>query len=145
MSIDTVSNARPSLSHAVAVEIKVSMVRKGISGRQLAQRLGVSQTWVSIRLTGTTPIDLNDLQRIADALGVKVVDLLPDARPTGGWVTPAARPRGCRHPGRPNVPHALTRPQRLPHPPAGTNRRSTLWHGPYTPRHTDDHQRKNAA
>jgi transcriptional regulator with XRE-family HTH domain len=65
------------LSEQVAEEIRVMMTRRRMSGRQLAQRLNVSPAWVSYRLTGTQPIDLNDLQQIADVLEVAVGDLLP--------------------------------------------------------------------
>ncbi|HEY0697216.1 MAG TPA: helix-turn-helix transcriptional regulator [Micromonospora sp.] len=66
-----------NLSDLVAEEIRAMMARKRISGRQLAQKLGVSPSWVSYRLTGVQPIDLNDLQRIAHALDVIVLNLLP--------------------------------------------------------------------
>jgi transcriptional regulator with XRE-family HTH domain len=53
------------------------MGRRRISGAQLARQLNVSAAWVSYRLTGTQPIDLNDLDRIAAVLDVDVVTLLP--------------------------------------------------------------------
>lgn len=56
------------------------MARRRMSGRQLASTLGVSPAWVSYRLTGAQEIGLNDLQRIADVLGVEVHDLLPPRR-----------------------------------------------------------------
>lgn len=65
-----------TLSRRVGLEIKVLLLRRGMSGRRLAQHLGESQTWLSARLAGTTPIDLNDLERIAVALGLDPVDLL---------------------------------------------------------------------
>jgi transcriptional regulator with XRE-family HTH domain len=66
------------------MEIKVAMVRAGVTGRELARRLGTSQTWVSTRLNGVTPLDLDDMQRIADALGVTIVELMQAAvRRTG--------------------------------------------------------------
>jgi transcriptional regulator with XRE-family HTH domain len=68
-----------SLSARLGMEIKLEMVRAGISGRRLAIRLGVSQTWVSTRTTGATPIDVNELENIADALGVPVAELLSRA------------------------------------------------------------------
>lgn len=51
--------------------------RRRMSGRELARQLDVSASWVSYRLTGQQPIDLNDLDRIASTLGVTVADLLP--------------------------------------------------------------------
>ena len=48
----------------------------------------MSQPAVSKRLSGITPIDINDLFGIADALGVAPADLLTtsaDVPPVGGW------------------------------------------------------------
>jgi transcriptional regulator with XRE-family HTH domain len=78
MSID-VTRAQTTLTGRVAEEIRVVMTRRRFSGARLAKELGVSPAWISYRLTGTQPIDLNDLERIATALGVKVADLFPRA------------------------------------------------------------------
>jgi transcriptional regulator with XRE-family HTH domain len=54
--------------------------RRGLvpsSGKELATMTGMSQSGISARLTGATPIDLNELDAIARALGVEVVELLP--------------------------------------------------------------------
>jgi transcriptional regulator with XRE-family HTH domain len=73
-----------TLSEQVAEEVRALLARRRMSGRQLASQLGVSPSWVSYRLTGAQPIDVNDMQRIADALGVAVIQLLPaSARRTG--------------------------------------------------------------
>jgi transcriptional regulator with XRE-family HTH domain len=129
MSITVVPGYRPTLTQRLALEIKVAMVRHSISGRQLATKLGVSQTWISTRLTGATPIDVNDLERIADAIGVTPVDLLAAAEAitsrylpgeqvltTVGEPTPARdgvrrpvklrRPTGARPSVRPTTPTA---------------------------------------
>lgn len=59
--------------------------RKRVTGRELARRLDVSQPWVSYRLTGHKEIGLTDLERIAQALGVEIAELLPaPARRDGG-------------------------------------------------------------
>lgn len=65
------------LSDAVAKEIRVALIRADLKQAQLAERMGVSEMWVSRRLRGAQPIDLNDLQRFAEALQVAVPDLLP--------------------------------------------------------------------
>lgn len=80
-----------TLSEYVAGEIRATMARQRKSGRQLAAALGASQTWVSSRLSGATPIDLNDLARIAEALGIFAADLLP--RSTEGRLITTAGPR----------------------------------------------------
>lgn len=66
-----------TLTELVADEIRVAMTRKRMSGRDLAKKLNVSPSWISYRLSGRQPIDLNDLFRIARALGVGVHQLLP--------------------------------------------------------------------
>lgn len=116
MSTETVPTARGSLSERVGMEIKVAMVRAGVTGRELARRLGTSQTWVSTRLNGTTPLDLNELQRIADALGVTVIDLLT---PTLKLSKDAPGPNG-----RPDRPvSAIPSPRHTTSRPLGPSRR----------------------
>jgi transcriptional regulator with XRE-family HTH domain len=70
-------DASDTLSLRVAEEIRAMLGRKRVTGRELARRLGVSQPWVSQRLTGHMDISLNDLQRIADALDLDFAELLP--------------------------------------------------------------------
>lgn len=53
------------------------LARKRMSARELADLLGERRMWVQYRLAETTPLQLNDLQRIADALEVGIADLLP--------------------------------------------------------------------
>lgn len=53
------------------------LVRKQLSASELARRLGVSQPYISRRLTGETAINVDELDRIARALEVPVVALLP--------------------------------------------------------------------
>jgi transcriptional regulator with XRE-family HTH domain len=48
-----------------------------MSGRELARRLNASPSWVNFRLTGAQPINLDDLQHIAEVLEVDITDLLP--------------------------------------------------------------------
>jgi len=78
-----------SLSDSVAEEIRAMLARRRISGRKLAEQLGVSSAWVSYRLTGSQEIGLNALQRIAEVLDVAVTDLLPTQR--SGSTTPRYR------------------------------------------------------
>lgn len=70
------AGTRP-MTELVAEEIRAWMGRRQMSGARLARTLGVSQMWVSYRLNGRQPIDINDLDAIARALDVSVVDLLP--------------------------------------------------------------------
>ncbi len=66
-----------SLSADTAAEIRAWMGRLSVRQSELARRLGETDQWLSMRLRGNTPIDLDELSRIADALGVLVKDLLP--------------------------------------------------------------------
>lgn len=125
MSVN-VSGGTTALSAQVAEEIRALLARKRRSGRWLAAALGASQTWMSSRLTGATPIDLNDLQRIAEALEVDVVELIARARiqsvvnsPVGNGKTTvpnvdqAVRPPLSGMPKRATPPASSRRPARL--------------------------------
>lgn len=57
----------------VAAEVRAHLARHGRSGRSMAAQLGWQQKYLSRRLTGKVPFDVNDLDAIADALGVPVV------------------------------------------------------------------------
>jgi transcriptional regulator with XRE-family HTH domain len=83
-----IDSARATLSERVAEEIRALLARRRISGRSLASALNVSPSWVSYRLTGAQPIDLNDLDRIAEYLGVDVADLLPARQPRHAGAAP---------------------------------------------------------
>lgn len=64
------------------------MGRRRMTGARLAAVLGVSPAWVSYRLSGKQPIDLNDLELIASVLGVSVIALIPQTEPTNVPVPP---------------------------------------------------------
>lgn len=67
-----------TLTQLVALEIKLEMVRKDVRQSQVARKIGKTEQWLSVRLRGKQPIDLNDLALIAHGLDVSVRDLLPD-------------------------------------------------------------------
>lgn len=113
-----------TLADRVATEILSELARRRQSQAKLAAALGKAPMWVSDRLSGKTQITVNDLERIAEALELKVGDLLPredrqvkaclqtarSARPARRLdARPAApsRPGDRRPAGRPA---ALTRP-----------------------------------
>lgn len=113
MSINvTEGGTTPSLSELVAEEIRALLGRRRMSQASLARQLKVSPMWVNYRLTGTQPIDLNDLERIATTLGVTVFDLLP-REPEGRMVTTAGS-ASRQHTG-PKIP-VPERPARTGHP-----------------------------
>jgi len=102
-----------SLSEQVAEEIRAVLGRRRMSGRQLANALGVSQTWMSTRLSGATPIDLNDLDRIARVFGLDVAALLPARLPEGRTVVvagEAGRQTTVAKPALAKQPHPFGQP-----------------------------------
>lgn len=64
----------------VAEEIRALMARRRLSGVQLAAQIDKSQGYLSRRLNGVQPFDVDDLEAIAGVLGVPVSALL---RPPG--------------------------------------------------------------
>jgi transcriptional regulator with XRE-family HTH domain len=134
----TISPERTSrtMSDLIAEEIRVALTRQRTSQRQFAAKLGVSPAWLNYRLTGQQEIGVNDLHRIAHALGLSVYDLMPPpevaatasvsaakqllsgwpipprrTRPKGRQDTPATRPNDRRPPGGPRRTSRLPRPE----------------------------------
>lgn len=68
-----------TLTTLVAAEIRAWMGRLDVRQSELARRMGETDQWLSMRLKGRTPIDLNELQRMCSALGVNAVDVLQQA------------------------------------------------------------------
>jgi len=66
-----------SLSEYTAREIRAHLGRERISVSELARRLGWSQSYLARRVDGRVAFDLNDLERITDELGIRILDLLP--------------------------------------------------------------------
>jgi transcriptional regulator with XRE-family HTH domain len=74
----TTPERRPAtLTELVAQEIDSIRGRKRMSQAQLARAIGKPPMWVSLRLRGMQPIDMNELLMFANALDVGVHDLLP--------------------------------------------------------------------
>lgn len=76
MSIQPEDSAK-TLTQLVAMEIRVAMTRADIKQSELARRIGKTEQWLSVRLRGKQPIDLNDLALIAGGLNVGFQALLP--------------------------------------------------------------------
>lgn len=64
------------LSRLVAAKIARLLEERGMSGRALSRATGIPQKSLSRKLSGETAFDLDDLTPVADALGVKVSELL---------------------------------------------------------------------
>ena len=124
-----------TLTQLVATEIKVQMARADVRQSQLAREIGKTEQWLSVRLRGRQPIDVNDLALIAKGLHVGIHQLLPApdeaaraADPSNTWRLlqptewPAIqmdRPRDNRPSGRPSV-------SRSPGTPASMTRTSLV-------------------
>ncbi|RBY82707.1 helix-turn-helix transcriptional regulator [Blastococcus sp. TF02A-26] len=76
---------RPTRTYAgqVAEDLRVLLRRHGITNRELGRAVGRNDFWVGKRLNGQVPIDLDDLELIARALGIAPAELLPTE-----WVVP---------------------------------------------------------
>lgn len=73
-----------TLSELVAEEIGAALGRRRWSQAQLARAIGKTQMWVSLRMRGIQPIDMNDLGLIANALEVGVHELMPSPEAAAG-------------------------------------------------------------
>jgi transcriptional regulator with XRE-family HTH domain len=89
--METDSRSATNLSASVGKEIRKLLIDLDLKQAELAARLGENEMWMSRRLRGTQPIDLNDLERIAKALDVEVSALFPQRE--GRVVTHAGAPR----------------------------------------------------
>lgn len=131
MSTTAEPSRRTTFREAVAEEIRAALARRRMSASALARKLGKSQTYVWRRLSGETAFDTDDLEAIAAALSVTVVDLLPPDARQGSRVTAGYRDlsersdlegtnvrplTGDGSSGRPDLHRRPRRPAR-PHPP----------------------------
>lgn len=90
----------------MAEEIRALMARRRISGVALASRINRSQSYVSRRLTGEVPFDVDDLEAIAVVLGVTAAKLVGSAgegtrQPTVEYFDQTVRPSDTRPKGGP--------------------------------------------
>lgn len=106
--METETRAPISLSASVGKEIRKLLIDLDMALVDLAARMGENEMWVSRRLRGSVPIDLNDLERIARALHVDIAELFPQREgrliavgathraPRGGDLTTAHSPLAKR-------------------------------------------------
>jgi transcriptional regulator with XRE-family HTH domain len=71
------SQPPPTLSARVAEEVRALMGRRRMSGRALANAAGIPKSTANRWVSGDTAMSLDDVERVARALGVTVVELLP--------------------------------------------------------------------
>lgn len=69
-----------STQQAVARAIEVHMVRSRITQADLAGRVGMSPSALSKRMTGAIALDVDEVERIAVALGLDPFELMDLAR-----------------------------------------------------------------
>ena len=77
-----------TLSEIVASNIRAEAARRMLNQIQLGELIGMSQGAINKRWTGKRPWHLDDIEAVADVLGVSVADLVTphgdgDGRPTG--------------------------------------------------------------
>lgn len=66
-----------SFTEQVAATVRAELARHDRTQQDLAHALGLSQQSVSRRLSGHLALDTNELERIAEFLGIPVEALLP--------------------------------------------------------------------
>lgn len=64
------------LSVRVAARVRGLAAEQGVTQMQVAEHLGLAQTAVSKRFRGVTPWPLDELERMAELLGVDLPDLI---------------------------------------------------------------------
>lgn len=71
-----------AVSQRIAAEIRAEAARRGISIREIARRMEVSQMWLSRRVKVSADVDLkvNEIDSIAETLGTTSEKLLLAAR-----------------------------------------------------------------
>lgn len=78
-TLTVVPNQPDRLTEQVAAEVRAHMARVRINQTQLAEALGITQSSVSKRLRGVIAFDTDELQRVAELLGVHPAVLLGGA------------------------------------------------------------------
>ena len=74
-----------TLNDHVAAEIRAELARQRRSARKLAAELKWTVPYMSRRMTGEIPLDMDDIEAIAAALNVPLAALLPqEAEAPGG-------------------------------------------------------------
>ncbi|MEV6798508.1 helix-turn-helix transcriptional regulator [Micromonospora rifamycinica] len=79
MQVDNTLSGTPTgrLRDSVVVAVRVEMARQRMSQTKLAELTGCTQAYISRRMTGETPFDVVDLEKVARALNVPVAAFFP--------------------------------------------------------------------
>lgn len=65
-----------TLSEKISSELRAELARQRLSQAEVALAMGRSQAYLSRRLSGDIPFDVDDLAQLAEILGVPVAALL---------------------------------------------------------------------
>ena len=79
--MDTQHERDDPVSEAIAGEFRAEMARKRITGSTLAKMLGWGQQYLSRRLTGTVPLHVGEMVKIADYLEIPLERLFARVAP----------------------------------------------------------------
>ena len=69
-----------ALAQAMAKAVNKAMARSGLSGNQLAKKMGRSQSYVSARTQGRASWTLDEVDQIAQLVGVSFFDIIDAAQ-----------------------------------------------------------------
>lgn len=67
-----------ALREHIGMEVKVAMLRAGVSQEEFAKILGCAKSTLSAKLTGKVAFTTDDLWPICTQLGLDIVDLFPE-------------------------------------------------------------------
>lgn len=68
-----------TLNDHIIPRIRAELGYQGLSARELARRIGVTQSYLAARMSGDVEFRTGDLEKIAEALSVPVSKFIPDA------------------------------------------------------------------
>lgn len=66
------------MNDRIIPRLRAELAFRGLSARQLAARIGVTQSYMAARMSGEVEFRTGDLEKIAEALEIEVHQLLPD-------------------------------------------------------------------
>lgn len=69
--------AADGINAQVAANARAEAARVGLSGREIAVRLGWAPRTTARRLSGETPFEVGELVRLAELLNIPITQLLP--------------------------------------------------------------------
>lgn len=68
------------LREHIAMEVRVAMLRNGVSQAEFARILGCAQSTLSAKLNAKTAFTIEDLPPVCAHLGIDILDLFPEVR-----------------------------------------------------------------